>query len=52
MSNKPDVIVLKGQSLQDFVFLAALDAANAVLITERPRHDSCSREKVYKKDEV
>lgn len=42
--------VLKGQSLQDFVFLAASNAANAVLIIERPRHDSCSGVKVYNKE--
>lgn len=33
--------VLKGQSLQDFVFLAALNAANQVLSAERHNDDEC-----------
>jgi hypothetical protein len=44
--------VLKGQSLQDFVFLAAWNAANTVLNETRRDDDICSGVKVYKKDEV
>ena len=39
--------VLKGQSLQDFVFLAARDAANAILNDVRRDDDICSGVKVY-----
>ena len=41
--------VLKGQSLQDFVFLAAWTAANTVLSSERRDDDLCSGVKVYQK---
>ena len=41
--------VLKGQSLQDFVFLAARDAANAILNDVRRDDDICSGVKVYQK---
>ena len=41
--------VLKGQSLQDFVFLAAWTAANTVLSSERREDDICSGVKVYQK---
>ena len=44
--------VVKGQSLQDFVFLAAWNAANTVLNETRRDDDICSGVKVYKKDEV
>ena len=41
--------VLKGQSLQDFVFLAAWNAANTVLNETRRDDDICSGVKVYQK---
>ena len=41
--------VLKGQSLQDFVFLAAWNAANTVLNETRHDDDICSGVKVYQK---
>ena len=39
--------VLKGESLQEFVFLAAWDAANTVLNDARRDDDLCSGVKVY-----
>jgi hypothetical protein len=44
--------VLKEQSLQDFVFLAAWNAANTVLNETLQDDDICSGVDVYKKDEV
>ena len=39
--------VLRGQSLEDFVFLAAWNAANTVLSSVRRDDDICSGVKVY-----